>query len=264
MNRPLRHNESCVDYRLTLHGLADEQLSEGDKVAIESHLGECENCREELETIRQLGAELRARLPVHKAPEFLRQGIQGRNKLSNEPVRKRRFRALTGFALAGWVVAAVAVTFIFWQHRTGEQFPAAEFVKDHTNYLRNRELAQVSLSDPVALEKWFGERVDFHPVVPVINNASLLGGRVCKVADERVVLAFWAHKNETITIFTRQDSEQVNLKSMPTVEAGGRTMHHTTAEGYNLLLWRENGLLYVLVTDHPESQVAEYALSLFS
>ncbi len=265
MNHPLRNNHDCPEVRSALHALADGQLTESEKSMVEAHLDGCTHCHQELDTIRLLGAELRAQLPVHKAPEFLRQRITAVPGSSNVAGRSNyRLRNMPGFAVAGWIVAALALMVIVWQFQSRENFPASAFVKDHTNYLKNRELAQVNMSDPAALEKWFGERVDFHPVVPKMNDATLLGGRVCKVADERVVLAFWAHNDETFTIFTRPDSEALNLDPMPEIAVGGRTMHQSSAEGYSLLLWRENGLLHVLVTDHPQHELPDFAQSLFS
>jgi anti-sigma factor RsiW len=265
MSQPMPHNDSCDRLRLSLHALADEQITAAESPTLQAHLADCAACRRELETIRLLGAEIRAQLPIHTASEYLRQRIEARLPMQKpDSAFRRRLRPPVGFAGAGWLIAAIAVIFILSQQHSRTSFPASAFVDDHVHYLKNRELAQVNLSDPVALEKWFGERVDFHPVVPPLNNATLMGGRVCKVAGERVVLAFWTCGNETITVFTRQDSHNIDLSAMPEIQAAGRSMRTTSAEGFNLILWRENGLLYVLVTDHPQHDLTRFAQKLFS
>lgn len=265
MTEPMRHTSEDNCNRLALHALADGQLDPQEATALTSHLATCTTCRDELESIKVLGAEIRAQLPIHTAPDYLRQRIESARPKGRRKQRWHfRFRPLVGIAAAGWLLAVVAVLFIGWQHYSEKHFPAPAFVEDHVNYLRNRELAQVSVSDAASLERWFSERVDFHPSVPRLANATLLGGRVCKVAGERVVLAFWQHRSDTVTVFARKDSNALDFSSMQEIQAGGRKLRATSAEGYNLLLWRENGLLYVLVTDHPQHDLANYAKRLFA
>ncbi len=260
------YGTGCDALRLDLHAYVDGQLAEEKIPAVEAHLSGCRCCRAEIESIRFLGAELRANLPLHTTPAYLQKRIEAlqqdvRPPRPRRPWRSRRFIALV--ALSAWVLSLVAVTAIF-NKRDSAAFPAPAFVQDHVNYLKNRELAQISLNDPERLQKWFSERVDFRPNVPTFKDARLVGGRVCKVAGERVVLAYWEKGGDVLTLFARPDDTRLDLNIMKKVLVGQRIMHETSADGYNLLLWRENGLLYVLVTDHPQHDMSRYANSLFS
>lgn len=264
--QPEERDSACGAFRLDLHAFVDGELPGERAAALEMHLADCPACKSEVESIRFLGAELRANLPLHTTPAYLQKRIEA---LQQEalPMRPRKLwrsgRFIAVFALFAWVISLVGVT-LFFKSSVTTTFPAPAFVQDHVNYLRNRELAQINLNDPEQLQKWFAERVDFRPSVPTFKNARLTGGRVCKVAGERVVLAFWEKEGDVLTLFARPDDKKLQVEKMKSVRIGQRTMHETSADGYNLLLWRENGLLYVLVTDHPQPDLTRYANNLFS
>lgn len=60
---------------------------------------------------------------------------------------------------------------------------------------------EVASADPATVAAHFRDKVPFEPQVPTIEGASLLGGRLCSIDDERVQLLFYARGDAVTSVF---------------------------------------------------------------
>jgi anti-sigma-K factor RskA len=108
------HNEFAED--LALHALGT--LEPGEKMELEKHLKDCEECRHELEQLRADAASLALSTSGPVPPQRARGRLM--NAVAREPrisVEVPRARRRSGWSQVGWVAAAAAflIVIILWR-----------------------------------------------------------------------------------------------------------------------------------------------------
>src|SRR5262245_28595137 len=115
----------CRELDNLLYPYLDGELVEGDRIAVESHLGSCDGCRTQADRERStlLLIRSRARAGASPAPEALRERLTAR--LSEEN-RSRRLRSVSKLAAAaaGLAVCSVAA------HHGWRNFQRKLYVED--------------------------------------------------------------------------------------------------------------------------------------
>ena len=239
---------NCRELDSLMHSYLDEELVDGERLELESHLTGCAACahRAELERHNLTLIRTRAREAAPVASDALRarirQGIHGAQR------RSMAGRVLKGSAAA----ASVALLAVFgnqqW-HAWQRQVFVEEAARRHA-----RQLPLEMQGQPEALEAWFGGKLDHRVTVPRFPNATAAGARLINVRNhEAAYIRYDAPRANSaepghMGLFVFDDSGDLDLRSFADSEVGN-------SHGYNVISWRDGDVVYELVTDLDERDI---------
>jgi hypothetical protein len=205
------------------------------------HVKECLECREFLEGERVFITMLKKAIRKDPVPQELKDQILHTSKREKKYVK----------AIFQWVGIAASILFLvitgyFLTVSRNDSPLLKEIVNDHVQFVLSPDV-QIGSSDLGEIKKWFRDKVDFAVVVPNIS-AKLKGGRLCLLGNKRLALLFYEYGGSQISLFI-SDHPDLKVNIGKEVVLNNRKMHIVENRGYNLLLWQEKGLTYVLVSE---------------
>lgn len=246
----------CGEARRRLWPNGGPLLATPEVEAAQAHLAECQVCQRFVAEMRAAAEELRAAAPRPQAPPAVRERVFSaiaQARAEGIAVRQRsRRRARAGLALA--VLAAVAGAGMWWARNEAQdppwRSPIAAVAEDHVRALSDDGIAS---SDPRAVAEYLAGRVPFAVSVPLIPEATLEGGRLCFLTGRRGVALRYRVDGKVVSYYVMP--EPVDRRPDP----DPHLFHHGSGAGYNVVAWRDAGLLHALVSDLPAARLADLA-----
>lgn len=223
----------------------------------QSHLEDCESCREFVEEMRAFPRRLRTKLPNQPMPVDARERLftaLARERSLYEP--KRRLERVRSLATAGVVAAAVATLLwiayfeVWWDDEPGLPVPAA--AEDH---MRAQHEETIETSDPKAIARWLRSRVAFHVHVPEFEGNRVTGARLCFLDGRRGAVLTYEVDGRPLSFYVMPDdgSRELGVNSS--------AFRRDVRAGYNVVTWRQSGLSYALIGEHSQRRLAGLAES---
>jgi anti-sigma factor RsiW len=245
----------CSTIMKLVNAYLDGQLDVKESLRVESHLQECQDCRETFLAEKEFQNLVHSATAVTPAPEFTARCLQAAlDREVRHRVRAQRFRRLPWMAAAIVLAATVAVFVAMNESKTRVPRVVTLAVDAHTAYLRDPATLDVTSRDGAAVSSWLSKRLPFEVTVPEsgLPGFELVGGRI--VADSPTPAAHLAY---------RTDEDAVSLLMMPPRETrlNGRDVisfrnilfHPADVSGYHTLEWSDNRNTYVLVSSSPRA-----------
>jgi anti-sigma factor RsiW len=208
-----------MNEHLTAEQVALQELDD----AAHAHVRDCALCAnallEELELKRAIGAAGRA----FRAPETLR-------------LRLRRRQMRLWPALAAAALLALVVSAFFLAPRRDR-----ELVDLHVTMLASANPVDVISTDRHTVKPWFEGRLPYSFPIPELTNTPfrLLGGRV----------VYWRQQPAAYLLLSK-GAHRVSLFVLRS-----ETVPRVIDDGFRTRLWREGGLVYVVVSDLTEEDL---------
>jgi anti-sigma factor (TIGR02949 family) len=201
----------CDEAQEWITAWVDDELSAEERLAIESHLAQCSECRSQLERETALKGDLRRVSATITTPQALRRQIAVQLSELNvdRPVARKSFnrswfglpRLRPAWALA---IALMIVAVFAYQWRPGQDI-AAVALTTHESIVNGKELL-VRAGDSGQLRKNLALAVNnrFAPVALDLSMAKLrpVAGLVKKIGDRRVLVTVYEGDRPTITCYT--------------------------------------------------------------
>lgn len=219
----------------------------------EAHLRACDECRRFVADQRALAEQIRRLARRMDAPAAVRERVF--DALARErALRSSRPARTTRVAAAALIVAATLGSAL-WVMRPDQGDGAwrqrlAAVAEDHAR--AGHEESIVS-SDAGAVEQWLNGRVPFAVHIPLFPEGAFEGARLCYMDGRRgAVLRY------------RVDGREVSYYVMP----GGSfdssppdpaPFLKSRESGYEVVAWREAGLIHALVGNLPEERLLSIA-----
>lgn len=237
---------------------------------IEEHLASCSACSQFAENSAVLKVRLRDELKddVDAVALWSRVSLaldaetQTGTKAQGERFRVKS-KSLTLFF--GAVAAAMLVgvfTFSPLGYKPSKMTPQAvtESINDFLTFRASGRMLDVKSSEPLALRKWLVKRLDFE--IPLNSTVpagfKLSGARLCSFLNRRMA-AFVYHMDEkaaALYVMTETGLE-ATLRHLP--KSNELTVF--SSRGLINVVWRSDGLLYVVVADFAENEAIKFARS---
>lgn len=231
----------CKEIRKILFKSESPEVVNEDLVNSKRHMKECRECREFLEGERAFSAMLRGAVRKDPVPRELKDRI-----LHSSKREKKHFKGILQWVgIAASIIFLIVTGYFLTVSRNGSLF-LKEIVNDHVQFVLSPGI-QIGSSDLEEIKKWFRDKVDFAVVVPSIS-AKLKGGRLCLLGNKRLALLFYEYGGSQISLFI-SDNPDLKVNIGKEVVLNSWKMHIVENRGYNLLLWQEKGLTYVLVSE---------------
>jgi anti-sigma factor RsiW len=237
-----------------LDAYADGELDLVTSLAVEGHLGICDDCTRALANLRTLRAALSESVPYYEAPPALEDRIRAALRDSRR-AETRRGIALSGYSWAGAAIAAVLlITIVVSGVRSltpqAGDLSAREVVDDHLRSLAANHLTDVLSSNQHTVKPWFDGRLSFTPPVEdlVTQGFPLIGGRL-DYLDGRPVAA----------VVYRRRQHVINLFIAPAEHAADTRPQSQVRDGYNIVHWTKSGMSYWAVSSVSGSELEKFA-----
>lgn len=238
----------CDAIEALLAPYLDDELVEGDRLAVETHLAGCAECTARTERARHFLTAVRAaaHASTAPAPQALRARVSA--GLRQARGRERRAQALKLSALA----ASVAVCALVGHHEY-RVFQRRLFVDDVASRHARQFPLEIQRPSPEQLEAWFGGKLDHRVLVPRFPNAVAEGARLLNVREKQAAyIRYQAPRvGAHVGLFVYGDEAfDDDVGPLPSAE-------HASSHGYNVVGWRDGDVVYRLVTDLDERDLAE-------
>ncbi|MBI3491690.1 MAG: zf-HC2 domain-containing protein [Acidobacteria bacterium] len=189
---------TCAHITDHLSEWVDGELATEVAHAVDTHLATCASCQARAHSMRALKHAI-ARLPSRESPPG---AVQARLEALRFQQSRRRANVAAWLMGAGAavVIGVVALYVKGAAHPPSRQF-LEDLVADHLRSVPESMPAEVASDSPVVVSRFFLERVPFQPLAPLMPEARLLGGRLCRLNGERSQLLFYAAEGQTLSLF---------------------------------------------------------------
>ncbi|SAL23501.1 putative transmembrane anti-sigma factor [Caballeronia sordidicola] len=209
-----------------------------------------------------LAEKLRDGSLYERAPSSLH--AQVRARLNEQYKKKQRFSWNWSMRSAGLLFAGGGVTgacacaliflsVMFFQRPAGTAAIEQEIVASHVRALMSSRTMDVLSSDQHTVKPWFNGRIDYAPPVvdPQAQGFPLVGGRLDYVDHRPVAVMIYRYLKHPIDLYVFPDSG--GHTAVPTAMAA------QSSEGYSLIKWRQNGMVFWAITDASPIYLKRFA-----
>lgn len=245
----------CSELARSIDAYLDGEFDARERAEAEAHLATCPDCATQVQQQGRMRAALRAKLreamgveaPASRAPEALRARIRDALARERRPLWRR---LIAPVPIATLAACAAGVLVVLAGHGSDEAL-VEEAVRKH-----NRDLpleVTAAAVGPESIPQWFAGKLDFNPTPPRFAQTGV-----------RVVGARLSHLRELPAAYIRYELPrgQAGLFIVDDPDhhfaPGPRPFQHDTpvrvvsAKGYNVAVWREDEIVYSLVSDLDE------------
>jgi anti-sigma factor RsiW len=221
-------------------------------ISARQHVKECAQCRSFFEERNPLQAGLKEVAAHERAPFEVRQrlfaAIAEERTKSSGPFRGSHWLPIA--AAAAVTLVAIALADRRFDQPALEQSFAAAVALDHGQWLHG---GGISSSAQNEVSRWIATRVPYAVDVPAFPSAQLKGGRIARIEGKQAAVMLYELDAQPMSYFVLQ---------LDATDVGARIerLSHSRLEGYQLVMWREPGLLHVLVGRVPTATLDQLAL----
>jgi anti-sigma factor RsiW len=254
---------TCEDVHQHLHDDARGRADPALHAELAAHVGGCAACQRAQEAEVALDDVLAHGLPRYTAPLALKRRLALRlgtpDAARAAPARWTRVLA-PALAASVALVAGGAYLQRGTTQRAGLATLTSEVVNDHLRVLASQHPVDIESGGNHQVKPWFEGKLDFAPVVPAPEGRELRlrGGSVGYVFDRKAAVLVYALRLHVVTLFA------FRAEGLPWPERGSRQLgpvaaRETSSRGFNVVLWRDGDLGYVLVSDVNAKELGEVA-----
>ncbi len=266
-------NPQCQSVEPFLDAYVDGEFDAREAADLEAHLGSCEECARLMTLKTDFKAVLkRASQASGHAPVSLRDSVRERladpralDELESDD-RPRPTRSSWRFGPAGIAAAAAIAGAAVWFGLGGLQKPIFHSPPGMPHPLVEAGVAMharalpldFAASDASAVQRWLEGRLEFGVQVPRFQSAAALQGVRLSQVHARPAAAFayqLPQASRRVTLLIVDDPDQQLAGQSTRVD--GRDVFMAHARGYNVASWRQNEIVYSLISDLDEANVLE-------
>ena len=194
--------ENCDAISDLLEPFMDGELALPEREAVEWHLRDCANCRQQLGELQELGDRLRRLTPRMTSAALaarVRESLDlaGQKPVSWQawavPIATHLSAVLIGLGIGYWIVVASS-------QREGQ---TRELLAAHVRSLMHEQPTDITSGDPHRVAPWFAGKLDFAPKVKDLTAQGfpLQGARVDYFQGRRVAVMVFRRRAHLINVF---------------------------------------------------------------
>lgn len=251
----------CSDVERSVDPYLDREFDDRERAEIDVHLSACPRCRALVERQARLRAALRAKLrealggdaPGGRAPPALRSRIEEALARHRMPFWRR---ALSPVPIASLAACVAGILLVLWLDPFGHG--GSPLVEDAIRK-HHRELPlEVTFADPDSgIPGWFAGKLDFNPAPPRFRAAGVqvLGARLSHIGAWPAAYIRYQLPRGQAGLFIVDDPDGRFDATGREVKIGAHKVRIAAARGYNVAVWRQDEIVYSLVSDLDEDQL---------
>lgn len=240
----------CTELQRSIDAYLDGEFDDRERAEAEAHLALCDRCRTSAERQRKLRDALRAKLreamgpavPEGRAPAHLRERVEASLARRRRPIWRRAFAPIPAATLA----ACAGAVLVLLSH-TGDAALVEEAIRVHHRALP----LEVKAAD---MSGWFAGKLDFQPALPRFaeDGARVEGARLSNLREWPAAYVRYQLPQGQAGLFIVDDPDRRFDAPGREVRVGPQVVRVVNARGYNVAVWREDEIVYSLVSDLDE------------
>ncbi len=232
----------------------DDELQEGERLAVESHIKGCPDCRAALDAERELILAIRSARPIYTTPASLQAKIANLMPSSGSPPKFISSRSM--LAACALLLLALAS---FWLIAPSFQEERSSFVtmavNNHVRYLKGQLPMEVFSDSPEKISGWFAGKLGFNLRLPDYPQGPkpyhVEGARLVGFQEDYAAYIVYRLNGHPISLLVTSDSV-AKPSGGEEIPWEGLRFHFQSVEGWKVLTWSDNGLTYALVSNLEE------------
>lgn len=245
----------CSELTRSIDAYLDGEFDARERAEADAHLMACARCAALVESQGRLRAALRAKLREAMgvdgghAPARLRARIQHALVHEKRPLWRRALAPVPIATLAACLAGAVVVLFA----QGSDDVLVHEAVNKH-----NRDLpleVTAATVPPESIPLWFAGKLDFNPTPPRFRTTGmrLVGARLSHLRELPAAYIRYELPRGHAGLFIVDDPDGRFDADGPAFHAlDPGEVRIVNARGYNVAVWRQNEIVYSLVSDLDE------------
>jgi anti-sigma factor RsiW len=247
----------CRDLARQVDAYLDGEFDGRERAEVDTHLASCPACRSLFETQGRLRAALREKLreamappaAAGRAPAALRARIEASLAHERRPLWRRILSPLPLGALAACAAGALLV---LATHPPDDAL-VVEAVRSHHRGLP-LEVMAASVGE-ASIPAWFAGKLDFHPSPPPFHGdgVHVVGARLSNLRELPAAYIRYELPKGQAGLFIVDDPRRTFEPGGRQVQVGPKVLRVVNARGYNVAVWRDNEIVYSLVSDLDEA-----------
>src|SRR5215471_5400982 len=250
---------SCQECERYLPVFLDYALEVKESLDVQAHLQSCLSCHARAESERRLRMCVRQFLDVPPPPEEIKRTIIlramqderrcGWREYLSAPARLRDFAmGMATAAVLGLVVYSILPN--LWSDRDIQSVIREASLAYGTHIGQHMPLEVVS-ADDTAVTQWLNAHMGNHIKIPCITDTAtqLLGGRVCRILDQKSAALVYQRRGVPIMLFAFQGDRM----SLPPQK---RPWY---VSGRPVVTWQHDGVVYSMVGDMHSDDLMQIA-----
>jgi len=255
----------CTELERSIDAYVDGEFDVRERAEADLHLASCERCRGLASGRAMLRTAMRAKLreamappaAAGRAPPELRARIEAELARRRRPIWRRALAPVPVATLAACAAGAAIVFLVHGEGPAGASALAEEAIRSHH---RDLPLDYVAASaGEVSIPSWFADKLDFKPSPPRFraDGVRLVGARFSHLREWPAAYVRYELPHGNAGLFIVDDPKgRFDAGGQP-VELGSRTIQVARGHGYNVAVWRDDKIVYSLVSDLDEVALRE-------
>jgi anti-sigma factor RsiW len=240
----------CTELQRSIDAYLDGEFDDRERAEAEAHLGACSRCRESAERQGRIRSALRAKLreamaapaQAGRAPAHLRERVEASLARQHRPLWRRAFAPIPAATLAACAGALVVLL-----SHSGDAALVEEAIRVHHRSLPLEV-------DAAAMPGWFAGKLDFQPAVPhfTASGTRVEGARLSNLREWPAAYVRYQLPRGHAGLFIVDDPDGRFDAPGREVHVGPQLVRVVNARGYNVAVWRQDEIVYSLVSDLDE------------
>jgi len=241
----------CSELERSIDAYLDAEFDERERNEAEAHLAGCAACRQMIDGQSRLRHAVRAKLreamgttgPAGRAPAGLRERLEKSLREQRRPLWRR---ALAPLPIATMAACAAGALVVLASH-SGNQALLDDAIKNHHRGLPLEV-------DAAAMSGWFADKLDFRPSLPHFSPAAVRveGARLSNLREWPAAYVRYRLPHGQAGLFIVDDPGRRFDAPGREVKVGHELVRVASARGYNVAVWRQDEIVYSLVSDLDE------------
>ena len=232
----------------------DREFDERETAVFETHLGQCENCHQLVQSQAAFKDALRKKLGPAKSPATVRERIvdQAFSEAFRErsPSGRRAWLAVAASVVVLAAVGALAYRFLPETHGQDEiDLIVEESVTEHEVGLPPEA---VGSGEEVAGYVSQKAEVDTTPPLREDESTHLQGVRLTRIGDVRAIHYKYLHRGRRVSV-VQIPRKFRDLPSRPMGRDYARVLFNGAKNGYSVTLFESPGFTNTVISDMPQS-----------
>ncbi len=243
----------CRELERSVDAYLDGEFDERERAEAEAHVAGCARCRQLVLVQGRLRGALRARLREAmgaRAPAQLRARVEASLARRRSPW----LRLLSPVPLSA-VAACAAGVLVVLTLRGGDSALMEEAIRKHHRGLPLEVTA--SMVGEASIPGWFKGKLDFRPSLPHFSgpDVHVEGARLSNIREFPAAYVRYQLPQGQAGLFIVDDPQNRFEATGREVKVGPRVVRVANGAGYNVAVWRQNEIVYSLVTNLDEAQL---------
>ena len=236
----------------------DDELQEGERLAVEIHIKGCPDCRVALDAERELILAIRKARPIYRTPLSLETKIAQLVRKSG--CRRNLVSSRLVIAACALLLLVVGVLWLAAARSSREERTSfvSMAVNNHLRYLKGQLPLEVFSDSPEKISAWFAGKLGFNLRLPDYPQGPtepkpyhVEGARLVGFKEDYAAYIVYRLKGHPISLVVTSDTV-AKPSGGEEIPWEGLRFHFQSIAGWKVLTWSDAGLTYALVSNLEE------------